>query len=113
MAVFLCNTFFERRVVMNRISRNVSAAVLCAALLVTVSPAAQARTPERRQAPRPAVSWLDMAVAWLGDFVIGTPRTVQSFNKTTTYPAYPISGGIGLNSPMTSSGLDPNGSTHP
>jgi len=98
---------------MTRISRTVSAAVLSAALLVAVSPAAQARTLERHQAPRPAVSWLDMAIAWLGDFMVGTPRTAQNFAKTTTYTTYPISGGTGMNSPMTSSGLDPNGSTHP
>ena len=98
---------------MTRISRTVSAVVLSAALLIAVSPAAQARTPERHQAPRPAVGWFDMALAWLGDFVVGAPKGAQDFTKSTTYTTYPISGGTGMNSPMTSSGLDPNGSTHP
>jgi hypothetical protein len=98
---------------MTRISRTVSAAVLSAALLVAVSPAAQALTPERHQAPRHTVTWLDMALTWLGDFVAGAPRTAQNFTKSTTYTTYPINGGTGMSSPMTSSGLDPNGSTHP
>lgn len=100
---------------MNRISRTVSAAVLSAMLFLAVAPAAQARTHERRQAPKPAVTWIDMALAWLGDLGLGIPAA-QDFTKTTTTTSttYPTSG-VGMSSPMTSSGLDPNGggSTHP
>lgn len=104
---------------MTRISRTVSAVVLSAALLIAVSPAAQARTPERHQTPRPAVTWLDMALAWLGDFVAGPGHQGQTqkspATKTYTYPATGTSGSGGLGGVTTMCGsyIDPNGSCHP
>jgi hypothetical protein len=109
---------FERRVVMNRISRTVSAVVISTAMLVAVSPAAQARTPERHQAAKPAVTWLDMALAWLGDVLIGPaqPRETQKSPamKTNTLPTGASgSGGVGGVTTMCSSMVDPNGICYP
>lgn len=104
---------------MTRISRTVSAAVLSAALLVAVSPAAQARTPERHQAPRPAETWLDMAFAWLTDFVVSPIQQGQTHKSPTTkiytYPSIGTSGsgGFGGATTMCASTIDPQGSCQP
>lgn len=94
---------------MNRISRTVSAVVLSAALLVAVSPAAQARTPERHQASKPAVSLFDAALAWLSDLIVGPTHVNPRNTETKIYTSGSISGGTGDAVPMTGACIDPNG----
>ena len=98
---------------MTRISRTVSAVALSAALLIAVSPAAQARTSERHQAAKPAVSWFDAALAWISDVLVGAPHVSPRSTETKIYTSGPVSGGTGGAVPMTGACIDPNGKPVP
>jgi hypothetical protein len=96
---------------MNRMPRIFVAVVLSLALLVAVSPVAQARTLAKPQ-PSPrlnADSWLDAALVWLGSFLTGTPAQTPRSQTKITISLPP--GGTGAASPMTGSCIDPNGCT--
>lgn len=99
---------------MNRMPRIFVALLLSFALLVAISPVAQARTLAKPQ-PSPRVtadSWLDAAVMWLGSFLTGAPVQTQTQGKLYVAPLPPGSGGGGgIFSPLTGACIDPNGCT--
>lgn len=97
---------------MSYIPRTAVAAILSTALLVAAVPA-QARSTERHQAAKPAVSWFDAALSWLSDFVVGTQHSAQTRPSPTVKTTYPIGGvggtGTGGMHPMCSPNVDPLG----
>ena len=102
---------------MTRISRTVSAAVLSTALLVSAASAAQPRTSARQHLAKPAVSWFDAALAWLGDLLIGPAQQRETqpspVTKSNTYSTDPNGTGFGGAQTMCGSIIDPNGSCKP
>jgi hypothetical protein len=96
--------------VMNRISRTAIALALSTTLFAVTAPAAQARGFANPQVPTFSGSWLDAALAWVGNLAIGAPQTreARSMAKSVipiTPPSVPIHGAT----PMTCSTIDPNG----
>jgi hypothetical protein len=101
---------------MSRMPRICLVIALSFVLLAATVPAAQARTLAKSQSSNSVISsWLNAALAWIGDFVAGAPHG-QTARGTKT-----ISTGIsgdtttGTARPMTGSCIDPSGtpSTNP
>jgi hypothetical protein len=95
---------------MNRISRTAMALALSTTLFAVTSPALQARPLPQLQVPSLSGSWLDDALAWVGNLAIGAPQTreARSMAKSVipiTPPSVPIHGAT----PMGCSTIDPNG----
>jgi hypothetical protein len=97
---------------MNRISRTASAVVLSVALLIATVSVAQARPLQTQQAVKPAASWLDAAVAWLSELIVGSSQA-PSGNTGNIEMKILTSGSIGTAVPMTGVCIDPNGNTVP
>ena len=64
------------------------------------------------------MTWLDMALTWLTDFMVGPAQQAQKPQTPAMKIAYPPtgasgSGGFGGATTMCGSYIDPNGSCHP
>ncbi|HEV2846543.1 MAG TPA: hypothetical protein VG477_16935 [Thermoanaerobaculia bacterium] len=91
---------------MNRLTRIFAAALLSAAMLVVLTPAAQAR-PLGKPQPGLAVdgSWFDAALSWLTQ-LLGAPQPPAARNAREKDGTVPTGGGGGG---FTGSCIDPNG----
>ena len=88
--------------------RSLAVGVLSAALLIAAAPTAQARSLDRHLFTHSA-SWLDVALSWLSDQLVGAPQAPAAHGPQTKF----LSGVIPPPQPMTTSCIDPNGAPRP
>jgi hypothetical protein len=97
---------------MNRLTRIFAAALLTAAMLVVLTPAAQARPLGK---PQPVLGvdggWIDAALSWLTQ-LLGAPQAPAARNareKASSAPTNSTTTGSGGGGGFTGSCIDPNG----
>ena len=97
---------------MSRIPRICLVFALSFVLLAAAVPAAHARTLSKPQSSNSVIgNWLDTTLAWVANFVTGSPHGQEVRGAKTTYTSGSGTSAPGYARPMTCSTIDPNGST--
>jgi hypothetical protein len=98
---------------MSRMPRICLVVTLSFVLLAATVPVAQARTLAKPQSSNSVISsWLNAALAWIGDFVVGSSHG-QTAHGTKTISTGTTDTTTGTARPMTGSCIDPWGTPRP